>query len=607
MRYRWCFSAGLTLVFIVLGTLWLFEPAPEQPVTPPQQPLAPETVAQTNMYWRVGTSQQYQLRSASSMKMSTDAATAPGLSVHLQAELELITLESATGEALAGMQLSSVDLKISGHSDPATNQALSAPFRVRFTSGGYPTAFEFPAETSAKNRSILENLMRMFQVTNATGENWVAQESNSSGSYEAVYRRINESLIEKTKRQFKAQAFAEMFEGAVIESTETIRLDPDQDWITGMTIDEKLASKGQGGPAMTIINQASIELQSSRPDPVISDQWQFAATEPSAESLSSKQPVPKISKQQAKAKILAAVPELDATQQGRTTWIHQLRDLLRVDDAMPAALLDVLKADKISDRTRADLYLALELAGTESAQRALISVINEPEWAIPDALRAIVALGSVKQPSSDTITALWDTVSGASSGGERERLGSPATFALGRLGHALNAANDPNYPSLRSNLIDGTLSGVDDRQRANFVHAVGNTRDATLSENIVGLLNDNSPRIRRAAAQSLGVLGTNQAADELIARFRQESNSEVRGAIAASLVTWTTPTVDANSIIATAVEEEKSPNARYNMARFLGENLSKFPQNRVLLENMLRHEQAKRIRQYIANALAAAD
>lgn len=56
-------------------------------------------------------------------------------------------------------------------------------------SAGMPVAFDFPAEVSTQNRTILENLVRMFQVSIAQSDTWVAQESNGNGSFEAAYRR----------------------------------------------------------------------------------------------------------------------------------------------------------------------------------------------------------------------------------------------------------------------------------------------------------------------------------------------------------------------------------------------------------------------------------
>ena len=54
-----------------------------------------------------------------------------------------------------------------------------------------------------------------------------------------------------------------------------------------------------------------------------------------------------------------------------------------------------------------------------------------------------------------------------------------------------------------------------------------------------------------------------------------------------------------------AVRGEPDENLRYNMARFLCANLDEFPENRPVLQDLLRTEQSKRIRQSVANMLSA--
>ena len=154
-------------------------------------------------------------------------------------------------------------------------------------------------------------------------------------------------------------------------------------------------------------------------------------------------------------------------------------------------------------------------------------------------------------------------------------------------------------------MLSDALSGAGTEQRTNYVFAVGNTRDASLAREIVPLLDDSQPAIRRAAALSLEMLGTDYVAGELLSHFDQERSSQVRGAIAESLVSWTTPTASAMASMRAAIRTEPDENTRFNMARFLGTNLAQFPENRVALQTLLRTEQSKRIRQSVADALAA--
>jgi len=604
MFSRWLRPVILAPLILLLGTIAWLQLAPKQN-TLPERPSATEAQAPISIGWRQGTTQQYAIESNSSMQMNTDGTgESQHMSVQIEATLDVHTLQTSNQAALVGMQLSTIDLRINNQTDAQANAALMLPFRVRYVSGAYPGEFEFPAKVSVRDRSILENLIRMFQITDSTGANWTATEANGSGTYEANYQRSSSGRIEKTKRQFKAPANQPLFDAAEIDSTETIQLSAGIDWIDSMRVDEKLVTNGQGGPAITILNEASIKRLRALSDPLTADRWRFAAVAADSDKTVKQKAKLELSKEAAHLRILSSVTKLDHTEQGRTTWIHELRDLLRVDDSLPAALLDVLRTQELSDRTRADLYLALELAGTGSAQKALITVMSEQTWAITDALRAIVALGGVEQPKEESITALWQSVYSAADGGDRQRLGSTATFALGNLGRALKDSENERYLALRSDLLNAAMSESNETQRANYVYALGNTGDSSLSEQVAGFLDEDASKIRRAAAQSLEVLGADSVADSLVNQFHQESNSEVRGAIAAALTNWSKPTAQANSLIANAFNNEKRANSRYKMARFLSANLQNFPDNKQLLQEILRHESSKRIRQHVANALA---
>jgi ribosomal protein S17E len=52
-----------------------------------------------------------------------------------------------------------------------------------------------------------------------------------------------------------------------------------------------------------------------------------------------------------------------------------------------------------------------------------------------------------------------------------------------------------------------------------------------------------------------------------------------------------------------AIKDESDENACYNMARLLAQTVKKFPENLDILQELLRVEQSKRIRQHIAETL----
>jgi hypothetical protein len=180
-----------------------------------------------------------------------------------------------------------------------------------------------------------------------------------------------------------------------------------------------------------------------------------------------------------------------------------------------------------------------------------------------------------------------------------------ATLALGSIGNTLNRADDPEYASLRSDLLSNALGAGDVTRRSHYITALGNTHDPTLADDVAILLDDTEPAIRRAAALSLGSLGTDQVADRLVSHYRAEDNGYVRGAIAESLQSWTEPTDTAMTMFRQTVRTEADESTRYNIAVLLSENLDKFPENESVLREIIRTEPSKRIRQKAADSLSA--
>jgi HEAT repeat protein len=604
MNRRLLLLAALALGSLILIGLWFSTTTDKEDQAVSEQSDAAAITSPLSMLWHFGIAQRYRVLSESTMQMQATVNGASSISVYIEGELDTLTLEADAEQTLVGMRLSSVELKINDTLDADTNRALGVPFRVRFAANVMPLTFEFPAEVSSEHRSILENLVRTFQLSLDSGDSWVTQESNGSGSYEAVYHRTGPAHIEKSKRWFNAPATG-MISWTEIQSMERIHIEAGRDWIASMSVEETMRSDGQGGPAMSVSNHATLELQAGALLAVTPDLWRFETAAPVADSaVTLRRAAPVITPEEARREIVATIPELDAAKQGRLAFIHRLRDLLLVDDSMPAVLLDALRTEQLADRTRADLYLALELAGTESAQVALVGVITDSSWSLKDGMRAIVAMGGIEQPAAESISTLWDTAK-YGSGDERKRMASAATFALGSVGSTMHNADDPDYASLRSSLLSNATSASDVIQRSNFITALGNTKDPTLASEVVEFMNDDEPEIRRAAALSLGTLGTDQVADTLMSHYSDEENGYVRGAIAESLQSWTQPTDSAMAMFRQTVQTEADERTRYNIAILLSENLAKFPENEAVLREIMRKEPSKRIRQKVAEALAS--
>ena len=567
--------------------------------------LAGTTAGNAGLSWREGSAQAYDVKLDSSFVMALPGASAgQPINVSLEAVMEFATLRVQPGAVVAGARLFPITLYINGVTDAEVNRDLARPFRVLFRPDGRPMALEFPAEISAEHRQIIENLVRMFQVTVREGDEWLVEETNASGVYEARYHRTAPRSLVKEKLRYLSGSPATAAVPAV-NSTESIELGDGSDWVVAMSMDEAITIDEPGAPPVEIRNLASISLRRGQTVSAL-DPWRFtAAANPAPSAESQQAAVPDISPEEALRQIEAGVASLDTAVEGRSILIHRLRDLARVDDTLPDALLQTMQSEALTDRTRADLYLALELAGTPAAQTALASVLADTSWSPLDGMRAIVALGGVQTPTPDTLSALWDIALSGADYGDRKDLPSTAALALGSIGRTLLEAEDGGYGALRTGLQAGAASAGSPHQQSAYLHALGNTGDPdpALRDDITRFLDDPAIEVRSAAAQTLGRLGTEPVAGELLERFQQERNSVVRSSIAGALAAWEQPSAEAMALARAVVRDDPDERTRFNMAVLLGKNLADHPENRAVLEQVLAKEQSKRIRQQVADTL----
>ena len=141
------------------------------------------------------------------------------------------------------------------------------------------------------------------QVTGNIDE-WVAQEANASGRYDAKYTRKSPSSIVTEKQRYVDSAPSSTGTVSVVNSAESVTIDVEQDWISAMHVDEVLKTDDSNGFSFEVNNLASLELLSSRAVAKQADsKWNFVAVSAPASSASVVQrPVEKLRVKKLKGK-----------------------------------------------------------------------------------------------------------------------------------------------------------------------------------------------------------------------------------------------------------------------------------------------------------------
>ena len=590
--------AGLAVLLGAVFMLWHFDGAQDGTPVAVQE----RRVNDTGLTWRVGHKQQYRVTVASAFVMSMPGGAAQTLNLRIEGLLDQQTLAITAAGVMTGMRFNTFNLMIEGAADQNVNQALQSPFRTLFSKNGAPLGFEFPESLAPEHRDILKNLVSMFQLLLEDGDTWEATESNASGSYKAQYSRVSNTEISKQKKYYLPGP--QGGSAPEVESTEFIAVDPNNDWITEMTFNEVVVTNEVGSAPTRVSNRATMVLLDTQPR-VAANDWRFETAPEREQSEDPASALPDLQHEEALLQLDDVVSGLEQGDGDRRQLIHQLRDLLLVDDQLADVLLERLGTEDLTTHTRADLYLAFELAGTPSAQTALVTILADSSWPPEDAMRAIVALGGVKEPTDEALAALWDLARSTLADTQRRDLPGTAALAIGSLGSSLRENEASDYAALRSDLMGSASSAIEPTERAVFLYAVGNTGDPDpiLKHDVASYLDDASPEVRSAAARTLARLGTAEVETQLLNSVKQEPNDLARASMIEALATWEEPPAEALAWTRQAIQQERDERARYNMAVLLGNNLDDYPENRRVLESLLESEQSKRVRQKVANML----
>lgn len=590
-------TVGLALAIGAAAT-WLARSAHDA------QP-APSPSGEATLQWRAGTVQEYRLATTSTVHIGGDVTAPEPIVQELRGVLAFRTLECSPEAATVGMRLDPVELLIGGVSDADVTRALTAPFRVLFAPDGTAT-FVFAMGVDPTHAALIEETVRTFQMVVRGGPEWTADEAHATGRYTALYSRTDATHVHRRKLRYSDPGATDGRKIDVRSSSATAFLAPHADWLAGMKVEETLATRDPSGVAFEVTTRASLELLAG-PTAAVGEvaAWSFGpATARDHAPQDERVATPPVSTEQLAAELDELLVALDTASTGRVVWIHRLRDLLRGDARAAALLLDAMRQRAFVDRTRADLFLALELGGTEPAQQALARVVGQRDWSHRDRLRATIALGGVAAPTRESLQSLWMATRERTSA-EQADAANTALLALGAAGARLAGINDAAYAELRGGLLVEASAASHPSERSTAILALANTGDHSLAKELSPFLDDAAPEVRVAAAKAIGKLD-GDAPVVFALRLPHEANSAVRATMAAALAA-ASPPPDAMVLVRERILAEPDERTRLELARCLGRNLTAQPENAAALRTLFASETSARIRRCVGETLALAD
>ncbi|MHC4957442.1 MAG: HEAT repeat domain-containing protein [Planctomycetota bacterium] len=281
--------------------------------------------------------------------------------------------------------------------------------------------------------------------------------------------------------------------------------------------------------------------------------------------------------------LLAAYTGGDGTDTAR---VHALAEMLAAFPEFAAEIPRYLARDDLAEYVAAGLAHALQLAGNPACQQALGQVASGDAYPHKNRIRGIVALGGVEEPTPDAVDALWKLTERRGPDADEDQLGSTAVLALGRAGERLRKAENPRYKDLRAGLR-ANLARSAGLQKTEALLAMSSTGDPELLPDAAPELDAREPNVRAAAARAVGATDRPEALEHLVDRLEREPDSWVRRSLLDGMGRISATSDDACARCLELLRTERDKQVRFELVKYLGDNLESYPASRETLEALL--------------------
>lgn len=610
-------GAGALALVSILGVWWSGQGANDRARVVVSH-LVPSPVDSLTLAWRVDDRCAYRLSVDADLTLNPNGGMPRVVKYGLGGLLCARVLETGEGTARVGFQLRNVLHELAGVRDAQRQAALGVPFVVHFE-GGMPTTLEFPAGLDAEVETELSELVRTFQVSLPPSPSleWSAAEEHENGRYRAAYRVVPGGAWSKRKVVYLPGVEAADEVGVervrVFNSWATLMPAADASWWKRAEVSDDLQLSLAGAPFVRVKKHSILTALPDGFDPT-SDLARLGdaesllgvpvpAYERNGGSRAPVQVTPRVARPEDRERFLELLAAFTGDGGEHFADVHGLAAVLEEFPELAAELPPRLADPALASRVAEGLIHALELAGNAPCQAALSEVCAGSAYPQANRLRAIIGLSGVEDPTPASVAALWQ-LSAASGTDDMQDLGNTALLALGSLGQRLRGTDLERSADLSSGLQARLAAAVAPESRAVVLTAMANARDPALLPAAAGELEASEPTVRAAAVQALATMDQPAALDALFGRLEHEENSRVRAALVDGMGKLSHKSDSAFAACANMVRSEKDKQVRAALARYLMDNVERYPAGRATLEELVRdRSNTAEIRGYLTKNL----
>ena len=481
--------------------------------------------------WPVGTCRMYQFRNCTTLAQAADnqpSADDHPNGVEVTGTLAARVLKHERGAIYMGMQLSPVSVTVGGARSEALETLLQNTVPVgAFLPTGRLTQIIVPDQLAKADKDFL---MQVFDLDMALpeaqpqGNAWSLQEEDAAGTYEAHFRLLEKSRIEKQKSRYlklaaegyqvdvkhsqwngqvggefwlkslKGEEVLSYKAGSTWGATSTIRVEldllPESSVAAGDTLIMQLDT---ALPLADLLAAGTLQAELAKYNE--GGAWEAEQTRSRREKFRN---MPFVNVRDKLAHAFANMREHADT----VAAIHELRDWLLANPEQAMAVAESVKT-RLSDGLTARFIHALELAGENpESQDALAAILADNSVDSGVRLQAAVACGGLEHLKSAALgDALWKTAFVADSDNVKVmEIGDSSLLALGAL-----ARQDPELAGVLSSELAPYIHTNSEVHPRDIVTAVrtlqnANASDPVLIADIESLAKSHSAPAVRAAA-----------------------------------------------------------------------------------------------------------
>ncbi len=502
-------------------------------------------------------------------------------------------LRAALSDVEHGQSLTLPEERVSG--------SLEAPFFVDVDASCRFVGFGFDKSWSPRKRQLVQTLITTWEHVlpgDPSAKHWRVEQTDGVGSYEASYQRLpgRGVGVRRDKAAYKDRDAARTL-GLTLQllgSSSTARYE--SGWILRAGGRERLRIETSGTLQADLVQNFSVVRDDERFAPVpplsvvdadFSDAFAMVVDHTREVDPS----LLKVPFEKALADFIALFNQPDVS----FAAARQLAAWLQANPTKAKLLLAALRAERIPEKARPALFLALEISGHDESRAVLSSVLDDRAFSPLDRARAASALSDIGEPTQASAEQLRARSS------DDGMVGNVSLLGLGNLG---SRAKDSELRDYVRGELSAELDSAAQGHKSVVLDAIGNSGDSTFAGRVSEELSSDDPVTRRHAAKALGRMDPAVSAPSLLAQLDEERDPDTRAAIVNALKS-AKPTPASIAKLSAQLEASQSIKERRALIEWLGAAARTLPAAGEALAAHFRVETDARLKQLIGTYLPA--